>query len=108
MSTSRSRMCFNVTRRNSGATSRWRLGWKAGAGLIPLGLLWIWAGWANTFAWETDLAGRAAAALKGNVLDRARVEAAGRDLILTADAFSEEGRQSALAIVEAVPGARLV
>jgi len=85
---------------------RWVRKWWPG--LIPLGLLWIWAGWVNTFAWETDLAGRAGAALKGNVLDRARVEAAGRDLTLTADAFSEEGRQSALAIVEAVPGARLV
>jgi OOP family OmpA-OmpF porin len=85
---------------------RWVRKWWPG--LIPLGLLWIWAAWANTLAWETDLAGRAATALKGNVLDNARVEAAGRDLTLSADAFSEEGRQSALAIVEAVPGTRLV
>jgi OOP family OmpA-OmpF porin len=73
-----------------------------------LGLLWIWAAWVNTAAWETDLAGRAATALQGNVLDRARVEADGRDLTLSADAFSEEGRQSALSIVEAVSGTRLV
>jgi OOP family OmpA-OmpF porin len=85
---------------------RWVRKWWPG--LIPLGLLWIWAAWANTFAWETDLAGRAAAALKGNVLDHGRVEAAGRDLKFTADAFSEEGRQAALAIVEAAPGTRLV
>lgn len=81
---------------------RWVRKWWPG--LIPLGLLWIWAAWVNTVAWETDLAGRGATALKGNVLDRARVEADGRDLTLSADAFSEEGRQSALAIVEAVPG----
>lgn len=85
---------------------RWVRKWWPG--LIPLGLLWIWAAWASTFAWETDLAARAAIALKGNVLDAARVEAAGRDLTLSADAFSEEGRQSALAIVEAVPGTRLI
>jgi OOP family OmpA-OmpF porin len=85
---------------------RWVRKWWPG--LIPLGLLWIWAAWANTIAWETDLAGRAAAALKGNVLDQAKVEAAGRDLKFSAAAFSEEGRQAALAIVEAVPGTRLV
>ena len=85
---------------------RWVRKWWPG--LIPLALLWIWAAWMNTAAWETDLAGRAAAALKNNVLDRANVEADGRDLTLSADAFSEEGRQSALSIVEAVPGARLV
>jgi OOP family OmpA-OmpF porin len=62
----------------------------------------------NTAAWEADLAGRAAAALKGSLLDRARVEADGRDLTLSADAFSEEGRQGALATVAAVPGTRLV
>ena len=48
------------------------------------------------------------AAVKGNVLDQARVEAAGRDLRFSAAAFSEEGRQAALGIVEAVPGTRLV
>lgn len=85
---------------------RWVRKWWPG--LIPLGLLWIWAAWVNTVAWETDLAGRAATALKGNVLDQARVEAAGRDLKFSAAAFSEEGRQAALAIVEAVPGTRLV
>ena len=85
---------------------RWVRKWWPG--LIPLGLLWIWAAWVNTAAWEVDLAGRAATALKSNVLDRAHIEADGRDLSLNADAFSEEGRQSALSIVEAVPGARLV
>jgi len=71
-------------------------------------LLWIWAAWVNTVAWEADLAGRGATALKGSVLDSARIEADGRDLTLSAAAFSEEGRQSALAIVGAVPGTRLV
>ena len=85
---------------------RWVRKWWPG--LIPLGMLWIWAAWANTVAWEADLAGRATAALKGSVLDRARVEADGRDLTLSADAFSEEGRQGALATVAAVPGTRLV
>ena len=72
---------------------RWVRKWWPG--LIPLGLLWIWAAWANTFAWEIDLAGRAATALKGNVLDHARVEATGRDLNFTADAFSEEAASRA-------------
>lgn len=85
---------------------RWVRKWWPG--LIPLGMLWIWAAWVNTTAWEADLAGRATAALKGSVLDRTRVEADGRDLTLSADAFSEEDRQRALATVAAVPGTRLV
>jgi OOP family OmpA-OmpF porin len=85
---------------------RWVRKWWPG--LIPLGLLWIWACWANTVPWEDDLAARSAAALSGAILDKARITASGRDLTLSAQAFSEEGRSSAVAIVEAVPGTRLV
>ena len=85
---------------------RWVRKWWPG--LVPLGLLWIWACWANTVPWEGDLAARAGAALKGAVLNRTRIEAAGRDITLSAEAFSEEGRLSAVAIVEAVPGTRVV
>src|SRR5256885_9210282 len=85
---------------------RWVRKWWPG--LIPLGLLWIWACWANTAPWEDDLAGRSAAALKDSVLDQVRIGASGRDVTLGADAFSEEGRLSAVAIIDRLPGARLV
>src|SRR5690348_4324717 len=85
---------------------RWVRKWWPG--LIPLGLLWIWACWVNTVPWEDDLAARAAAALSGTILDKARIAASGRDVTLSAEAFSEDGRSSAVAIVEAVPGTRLV
>jgi len=57
---------------------------------------------------EAELAGRSAAALKAIVLDKTRIVVAGRDVTLGADAFSEEGRRSALAAVGEVPGVRLV
>ena len=50
----------------------------------------------------------ARAALKDIVLDKTRIAVAGRDVTLGAEAFSEDGRRSALAAVEAVPGVRLV
>src|SRR5262245_43083041 len=77
-------------------------------GLIPLAALWGLAAWFNTVPFETDLASRAALSLRETILDKTRVEAAGRDLTLSADAFSEEGRRSSIAIAEAVPGVRLV
>jgi len=77
-------------------------------GLIPLGLLWIWACWANTAAWEQDLAARAAAALNGTVLDQTKIDAAGRDVTLSAQAFTEDGRAAAVSAVGAVAGARRV
>jgi OmpA-OmpF porin, OOP family len=77
-------------------------------GLIPLALLWGLAAWFNTVPFETDLASRTALSLRETILDKTRVEAAGRDLTLSADAFSEEGRRSSIAIAEAVPGVRLV
>ena len=42
------------------------------------------------------------------MLDKTRIEVFGRDVSLAADAFSEDGRRSAVAAVEAVPGVRLV
>jgi OmpA-OmpF porin, OOP family len=77
-------------------------------GLIPLAILWGLAAWFNTVAFETELASRTALSLRETILDKTRVEAAGRDLTVTADAFSEEGRRSSVAIAEAVPGVRLV
>jgi hypothetical protein len=73
-------------------------------GLIPLAALWGLAAWFNTVPFETDLATRTALSLRETILDKTRVEAAGRDLTVTADAFSEEGRRSSVAIAEAVPG----
>ena len=86
--------------------SSWARKWWPG--LIPLGILWVAAIWNGTVPLETDLAARSAAALKDTVLDKTRITVAGRDVILSADAFSEEGRRSATAQVETVPGVRRV
>jgi OOP family OmpA-OmpF porin len=76
--------------------------------VIPLVAFWAIAAWTNTTPLEADLAARSGAALKDSVLDKTRITVAGRDVALSADAFSEEGRKGALAAVEAVPGVRLV
>ena len=78
------------------------------AGRDPPGRLLGLAAWTSTAPLEADLAARSPAALKDTVLDKTRIAVAGRDVTLGADAFSEEGRRSALASVEAVPGVRLV
>src|SRR6266566_2993255 len=83
-------------------SSRW---WP---GVIPLVLLWAFAAWTSTAPLETDLAARSTSALKDTVLDKRRIAVAGRDVTFAADAFSEDGRRSAVASVEAVPGVRLV
>jgi OOP family OmpA-OmpF porin len=85
---------------------KWSSKWWPG--LIPLVVLWALAAWISTAPLEYDLAGRSTAALRDTVLDKTRIEVFGRDVSLAADAFSEEGRRSALASVEAVPGVRLV
>jgi OOP family OmpA-OmpF porin len=77
-------------------------------GLIPLVLLWIAAVWNGTAPLEADLAARATAALKETVLDKTSIGVSGRDVRLSAEAFSEEGRRSATSQVEAVNGVRLV
>jgi OOP family OmpA-OmpF porin len=77
-------------------------------GLIPLALLWIAAIWTGTAPLEADLAARATAALKDSVLDKVRIGISGRDVALSAEAFSEEGRRSAVAQVEAAAGVRRV
>lgn len=86
--------------------SRWARKWWPG--LIPLCLLWIVAIWTGTAPLEADLATRATAVLNDNVLDKTRVTVAGRDVSLSAEGFSEEGRRSAAAEVEAVAGVRLL
>jgi OOP family OmpA-OmpF porin len=85
---------------------RWSSKWWPG--VIPLVVLWAIAAWTSTGPLESDLAARSTAALKDTVLDKSRVAVAGRDITFAADAFSEEGRRSAVASVEAVPGVRLV
>jgi OmpA-OmpF porin, OOP family len=85
-----------------------RWGSKWWPGLIPLLVFWAIAAWTNTVALESDLAARSGAALKDTVLDKTRVAVEGRDVTLAADAFSEDGRRGAVALVEAVPGVRLV
>ena len=42
------------------------------------------------------------------MLDKKQITVDGRDVTFAADAFSEDGRRSAVAAVEAVPGVRLV
>jgi OmpA-OmpF porin, OOP family len=85
---------------------RWSSKWWPGT--IPLGVLWALACWNGTAPVESDLSARAAAALKDTVLDKAKIAAAGRDITFAADAFSDDGRRSAVASLEAVPGVRLV
>jgi OOP family OmpA-OmpF porin len=85
---------------------KWSSKWWPG--LIPLVVLWALAAWISTAPLESNLASRSAAALRDTVLDKTRIEVSGRDVSLAADAFSEDGRRSALASVEAVPGVRLV
>ena len=46
--------------------------------------------------------------MQNTVLDKQQIAVEGRDVTLAADAFSEEGRGSAVNSVEAVPGVRLV
>src|SRR6185437_1793767 len=77
-------------------------------GVIPLVAFWAIAAWTTTSPLEADLAARSASALRDTVLDKRRIVVAGRDVTLAADAFSEDGRRSAVASVEAVPGVRLV
>jgi OOP family OmpA-OmpF porin len=85
---------------------RWSSKWWPG--VIPLVVLWAIAAWTDTAWLESDLAAQSTAALKDIVLDKTRITVAGRDVTLGADAFSEQGRRSAVAQVEAVPGVRLV
>jgi OOP family OmpA-OmpF porin len=85
---------------------RWSSKWWPG--LVPLVVLWAVAAWTSTSPLESDLAARSSSALKDTVLDKTKVAVAGRDVTFAADAFSEDGRRSAVAAVEAVPGVRLV
>jgi len=85
---------------------RWSSKWWPG--VIPLAVFWAIAAWTNTVPMEADLAARSGAALKDAVLDKTRITVDGRDITLAADAFSEDGRRSAVASVDAVPGVRLV
>src|SRR2546423_8483701 len=85
---------------------KWSSKWWPG--VIPLVMFWAIEAWTSTSPLETDLAARAASALKDTVLDKRRIAVAGRDVHCAADAFSEDGRRSAVASVEAVPGVRLV
>jgi OOP family OmpA-OmpF porin len=71
-------------------------------------VLWGLAAWDETVPLEQNLAAAITAALKNDVLDKTRIGVAGRDVTFAADAFSEEGRRSALTSVEGVPGVRLV
>jgi len=83
-------------------TRRW---WP---GVIPLALLWVAAVWSTTSPVERDLTTRTSAALASSVLDKTQISVSGRDVTLSADAFSEEGRRSAVDKIAAVPGVRLV
>ncbi|HJZ19414.1 MAG TPA: OmpA family protein, partial [Bradyrhizobium sp.] len=85
---------------------RWSNKWWPG--VIPLAILWAVAAWSTTPVVEADLAARSNAALQAGVLDKKQIAVDGRDVTLTAAAFSEEGRGAAVAAVAAVPGVRLV
>src|ERR1700716_1501586 len=104
------RVCFLSVPRPAGhrmhGLFRWSSKWWPG--VIPLVVFWAIAAWTSTSPLESDLAARSTAALKDTVLDKTRIAVAGRDVSFAADAFSEDGRRSAVAAVETVPGVRLV
>src|SRR6185312_964102 len=77
---------------------KWSSKWWPG--LIPLAMLWVVAIWTTTVPLEADLTVRATAALKDSVLDKTTISTAGRDVTFSAEAFSEQGRSSAVAAVE--------
>src|SRR5436305_9533173 len=85
---------------------KWSSKWWPG--VVPLAVLWAFAASTSTAPLEADLAARSNAALKDTVLDKKRIAVFGRDVTFAADAFSEDGRSSAVGSVEAVPGVRLV
>jgi OOP family OmpA-OmpF porin len=85
---------------------RWSGKWWPG--LVPLAVFWALAAWTSTLPLESDLSARSTEALKGTVLDKSVITVRGRDVTFAADAFSEEGRRSAVAAAEAVTGVRLV
>jgi OmpA-OmpF porin, OOP family len=85
---------------------KWSSKWWPG--VIPLVILWALAAWTSTAQMEADLAARSSAALKDTVLDKTRIDVSGRDITLAADAFSQDGRRSAVGSVGAVAGVRLV
>ena len=85
---------------------RWSSKWWPG--VIPLGIIWALAAWLSTSPIEADLAARSSSALKDNLLDQTSIEVSGRDVTFAANAFSEDGRRTALAAVQAVSGVRLV
>ncbi|QOZ29077.1 OmpA family protein [Bradyrhizobium sp. CCBAU 51753] len=85
---------------------KWSSKWWPG--VIPLVIFWGIAAWTSTATVEGDLAARSNAALKDTVLDKRRISVDGRDVTFSANAFSEDGRLSAVASVDAVPGVRLV
>src|SRR6201996_5231944 len=85
---------------------RWSGKWWPG--VFPLLILWGLAAWNSTAPLESDLAGRSSAALRDSVLDKTNLVVDGRDVTVSANAFSEDGRRTAVNAVEAVPGVRLV
>jgi OOP family OmpA-OmpF porin len=85
---------------------RWSSRWWPG--VILLLVFWGFAAWTSTEPVEADLAARANAAVKEAILDKKRVTVVGRDVTFAAEAFSEDGRLSAVAAVDTVPGVRLV
>ena len=86
---------------------RWSSKWWPGT--IPLVVFWAIAAWTSTAPLESDLAARSTAALKDTVLDKTQNRRSPAAMSrFAADAFSEDGRRSAVASVEAVPGVRLV
>jgi OOP family OmpA-OmpF porin len=85
---------------------RWSSKWWPG--VIPLVIFWAIAAWTSTAPLEADLAARSQCRAQGYRPRQDEIAVAGRDVTFAADAFSEDGRRSAVASVEAVPGVRLV
>ncbi len=80
-------------------------------GLVPLIVLWIFANVFKTETIESDLRVRTTVASQrgsGNLIDKATVTAAGRDITISGSAFTPQAQTSAVTAAESVSGVRLV
>src|SRR3569833_590866 len=84
------RVCFLSDSDQAGWRMRGLFRWsgKWWPGVIPLLVLWGLAAWNGTAPLESELAGRSSAALRDSVLDRTNLVVDGRDVTVSANAFS--------------------
>lgn len=82
-----------------------RLWWP---GLVAVAVLWLVAIWFKTAPVEQDLASRVGLALQSVPLDRPQISTRGRDVRLSGDAFTDDGRAQARTTADDIWGVRRV